>query len=424
MRKQPGSLSAMNKLNYEPLDSCRTCASENLERILGLGNQALTGMFPKADGADAARGPLDLVFCPSCKLVQLGHRYDPAQLYGPHYGYRSGLNGSMVKHLESKVHYLEQLAQLKPGDWVLDIGSNDGTTLGSYKTTGLNRVGIDPTSDKFKKFYQPGIHTIADFYSSPLYFGVPGAQPAKIITSLAMFYDLESPVEFALEVKAALAPDAIWHIEQSYLPTMLSNNSFDTICHEHVSYYSFASIEEILGRAALKVIDVGFNDINGGSFSITASHADSALTANTPVIEWVRATELATGLHSSAPLMEFSGRVKQNTGVLIDLLKRLRKADKSVLGYGASTKGNVLLQHAGIGPELMSAIAEINPDKYGCMTPGTRIPIVSDAEARAMKPDYFLVLPWHFRADILRREQEYLKAGGKFIFPLPVPEIV
>jgi hypothetical protein len=330
----------------------------------------------------------------------------------------------MVQHLRNKIRGLEQVACLTAGDWALDIGSNDGTALGSYATDGIQRVGIDPTAKKFREFYDSGIHVVEDFFSADRYLKVSGGRPARLITSLAMFYDLDSPVDFVREIKAALASDGLWHFEQSYLPAMLNTNSLDTICHEHVSYYSFYAVEEILRRADMRVVDVSFNDVNGGSFAVTATHGTSQLPGNTAVIEWVRASEKALNIHTERPLLEFAARAGQYVSVLVDLLNRLSDAGKRVIGYGASTKGNVLLQYAGLGVKQLAAIGEINPDKFGRVTPGSHIPIVSDAEARAMKPDYFLVLPWHFRSDILRREQEFLRQGGRFIFPLPVPEIV
>lgn len=414
----------MSQLLCEPLERCRVCESARLEHVLSLGDQVLTGYFPRSADEDVPTGPLDLQFCPECKLVQLGQRYDPAQLYGPHYGYRSGLNGSMVAHLQRKVRRLEVQAGLARGDWVLDIGSNDGTTLGSYGVDGLERVGIDPTAQKFREHYRPGIRVVPEFFSADRYRAVEGWQPARVVTSLAMFYDLEDPVAFAADVKSILAADGLWHFEQSYLPTMLNANSFDTICHEHVSYYSLASVEAILERAELKVLDVGFNDVNGGSFTVTATHAESRLEPNAPLCEWVRRSERELGLTTSAPLAEFAERCRRYVDLLVDLLAGLAAAGRVVLGYGASTKGNVLLQYAGLGPEHLRAIGEINPDKFGCVTPGTHIPIVSDADARAQRPDYFLVLPWHFRNDILRRETDWQASGGRFIFPLPVPEIV
>lgn len=391
---------------------------------MNLGEQALTGRFPKSPEEAILSGPLELLFCPECGLVQLGHEYAADQLYGDHYGYRSGLNASMTRHLKDKIGVLERAANLSTDDWVLDIGSNDGTTLGSYSVAGLNRIGIDPTARKFREHYQPGIHVVDDFFNAARYLANTDGRRAKLITSMAMFYDLDSPVEFVRDVKASLAPDGLWHFEQSYLPAMLRTNSLDTICHEHVSYYSFHAIEQILGRADMQVVDVSFNDINGGSFAVTATHSNAAVTGNQPVIEWVRASERAQGIETQRPLIEFAKRAAEQVAILVDLLNRLKRAGRKVIGYGASTKGNVLLQYAGLGIDHIQAIGEINPEKYGCVTPGTHIPIVSDKEARDLKPDYFLVLPWHFRSDILRREQDCLRRGGRFIFPLPTPEIV
>lgn len=414
------------QLDYRQVKKCRVCGSSQLTSVMNLGEQALTGRFPSTPTEHIATGPLELLFCPECTLVQLGHEYNADQLYGDHYGYRSGLNKSMVRHLKDKIGVLERAAKLTEGDWVLDIGSNDGTTLGSYQTAGINRIGIDPTAHKFRKYYAEGIQVVEDFFTAAPYLATADGRPAKLITSMAMFYDLDAPVDFVRDVKACLAPDGLWHFEQSYLSAMLHTNSLDTICHEHVSYYSFNAIEEILRRAGMRVVDVSFNDVNGGSFAVTATHEESGIEGNLPVIDWVRATEETLGIKTEEPLKEFAKRAKTQVDLLVNLLDRLNAAGRKVVGYGASTKGNVLLQYAGIKADKLPAIGEINPDKYGYVTPGTHIPIVSDEEARAMNPDYFLVLPWHFRADILSRsrEQEFLRDGGHFIFPLPTPEIV
>ena len=414
----------MAQLDYKTIDQCRVCESKKLSSVINLGEQALTGRFPANAEEYVPSGPLELMFCAECGLVQLGQEYDANQLYGDHYGYRSGLNASMVRHLGDKIGVLESVSGLQADDWVLDIGSNDGTSLGSYQTPGLRRVGIDPTAKKFREYYQPGIKVVEDFYSADRFLRESDGCLAKVITSLAMFYDLDSPVNFVRDIKRALAVDGIWHFEQSYLPAMLNTNSLDTICHEHISYYSFFAIEQILKRAGMRVIDVSFNHVNGGSFAVTATHIESDRPANTAIIEWVRKSEQTLRIHTEQPLLEFAARAKRYVEILTDLLDRLHRDGKRVIGYGASTKGNVLIQYAKLGTEQLPAIGEINPDKFGCVTPGTHIPIVSDAEAREMNPDYFLVLPWHFRSDILGREQAFLRRGGRFIFPLPVPEIV
>ncbi|MCX7899539.1 MAG: class I SAM-dependent methyltransferase, partial [Methylocystis sp.] len=369
-------------------------------------------------------GPLDLVWCQGSSLLHLTHSYDADEMYGDNYGYRSGLNQSMVRHLTQKVGHLEKAADLKPGDLVVDIGANDATTLKAYRTSALKRIGIDPTGAKFRQYYPDDIQLVPDFFSHANFVSAAGGRQARIITSIAMFYDLEDPIQFAREVAASLAPDGLWHLEQSYMPSMLRLTSYDTICHEHIEYYSLNVVRGILDAANMRVVDVQMNAINGGSFAITAAHRGSAHKSNDAVIEWLLAQEDRMGLDTPAPYRDFETRVYRHREDLRRLLKALRDAGKRVLGYGASTKGNVVLQFCGIGSDLVEAIAEVNPDKFGCVTPGSCIPIISEDDAKARAPDYFLVLPWHFKENILQREQEYLARGGKMIFPFPEIEIV
>ena len=401
----------------------RISKSTNLISVLSLGDQALTGVFPPSRETPVSVGPLELLWCPDSGLVQLGHVYAPGEMYGENYGYRSGLNQSMVRHLSQKIAHLERVADLKAGDTVLDIGSNDATSLKAYKVPSLKRIGIDPTGAKFRQYYTDDIKLVPDFFSAKN-FDAASRDRAKIVTSIAMFYDLEDPVQFAREIAQVLAPDGIWHFEQSYLPSMLRLTSYDTICHEHVEYYSLQVVTEILAAADLRVLDVQMNAVNGGSFAVTAAHKTSSRPANLAVVDWLLAQEERMGLRTPRPYREFEDRVFRHREDLRRLLVALRDDGKTVIGYGASTKGNVVLQFCGLGPDLVPAIAEVNPDKYGHFTPGTHIPIIPESEARAMKPDYFLVLPWHFKDGIIARETEYLASGGKMIFPFPEIEIV
>ncbi|MEQ1831238.1 MAG: class I SAM-dependent methyltransferase [Pirellula sp.] len=397
--------------------------SRDLVSVLNLGHQALTGVFPRSAAEDVTTGPLELVWSPSSGLLQLRHSYEPSEMYGDNYGYRSGLNQSMVDHLTQKVRYLERLVGLSAGDTVLDIGSNDATLLRAYQVPQLNRIGIDPTGRKFAEYYPQEVSLVPDFFSK-FAFRTVSAKQAKIVTSIAMFYDLEDPIEFAREVASVLSPDGVWHFEQSYMPSMLRLNSYDTICHEHVEYYSLGVVQNILDAADLKLVDVVMNNINGGSFAVTAARKDSSHPQNKPVIDWLLQQEDRMGLTTPRPYREFEERVFRHREDLSRLVKGLVADGKRILGYGASTKGNVVLQFCGLGTSEIPAIAEVNPEKFGRITPGTHIPIVSESDARAMKPDYFLVLPWHFKDGIIRREQEYLAKGGRFIFPFPEIEII
>jgi hypothetical protein len=410
-------------LRYHPITKCRVSGSENLVRVLDLGRFVLTGVFPKKRDAELTRGPLDLLWCPESGLLQLGGSFDASEMYGENYGYRSGLNQSMVRHLNEKVHHLEVMADLKPGDTVLDIGSNDATLLKAYSTAALKRIGFDPTGRKFAEYYPPEIALVADFFSSGA-FRRASKPRAKIVTSIAMFYDLEDPVGFAREVAEVLADDGIWHFEQSYMPSMLRLCSYDTICHEHLEYYSLGVVKKILDAADMKLVDVQMNAVNGGSFAVTATHRKSKLRANDAVIHWLLEQEDRMGLGTPRPFRDFEERVYRHRADLVRLIDALVADGKRVLGYGASTKGNVVLQFCGFTDKQITAIAEVNTDKFGAFTPGSKIPIVSEQEARAMKPDYFLVLPWHFKDGILQRERQYLSEGGKMIFPFPEIEIV
>ena len=391
--------------------------------VLNLGHQQLTGVFPKSSDENITSGPLELVWCPDSRLLQLAHSYEVEELYGENYGYRSGLNQSMVDHLTRKVGQLSRRADLKPGDTVLDIGSNDCTSLKAYPVAGVTRIGIDPTGQKFISYYPGDVKLVTDFFSAEGFRAVSAA-PAKIVTSIAMFYDLEDPIAFAREVESILAPDGIWHFEQSYMPSMLRMTSYDTICHEHLEFYSLSVVKKILDAAELKIIDVQMNAINGGSFAVSAARAKSPVMANLTVVDWLLEQEERMGLHTSRPYREFEDRVYRHRDDLRRLLQALVADGKRIVGYGASTKGNVVLQFCGITEKEVCAIAEVNPDKFGRFTPGSKIPIISEAEARTMKPDYFLVLPWHFKEGILRREQAFLDAGGKMIFPFPEIEII
>jgi hypothetical protein len=408
---------------YTEITKCRISKSTNLIPVLSLGTQYLTGVFPKSVNEEVTKGPLDLVWCPDSGLLQMKQSYSLDEMYGENYGYQSGLNASMVRHLEQKIKTLERLVKLTDTDLVIDIGSNDATSLKAYSGK-HKKVGIDPTGLKFKEYYTKDIALIPDFFNAKTFKdNFPNAK-AKIITSIAMFYDLESPMDFVRDIEQCLADDGIWHFEQSYMPSMLRTNSYDTICHEHLEFYSLKVVKSILDNCGMKVIDVQMNSINGGSFAVTAAKRNSSVAANKPIINWLLQQEEDMGLDNPKPYRDFEERVFRHRKNLTNLIEALVADGKKIIGYGASTKGNVLLQFCGLTSKHIPYIAEVNKEKFGAFTPGTHIPIISEVEAKAMKPDYLFVLPWHFKDNILQREKEYLAQGGKFIFPLPEIEIV
>ena len=409
---------------FSEITACRICGNQDLNPVMSLGNLALTGVFPKSEDEEVASGPVDLVKCnqvSGCGLVQLKQSYSLEAMYGLNYGYRSGLNASMVDHLCNKVARILSLGILDAGDLIIDIGSNDSTTLRAYPENTYQLVGIDPTGIKFSSYYPPEIRLIPEFFSADAVGKALDNRKAKVITAFSMFYDLEDPIDFAREIEGALHDEGIWVLEQSYLPAMLRTNSFDTICHEHLEFYALRQINWICEKAGLKVLDVEFNDVNGGSFSITTAKAGSKHIPNSSHLEQILADEEALGLLTTDVFDTFRANVEQGRKDLLEFLHKANAEGKSVYALGASTKGNVLLQYFSLNSTLIKAVGEVNSEKFGAFTPGSLIPIVSEDAILQEKPDYILILPWHFRNFFTGLAK--LK-GTKLVFPLPSLEIV
>lgn len=409
---------------YKKIDKCRICGNTRLDRVLDLGEQMLTGVFPREKGAKVTTGPLHLVKCvggeDSCGLLQMEHSYDLGEMYGENYGYRSGLNASMVAHLKNKVKRILGMVKLQAGDLVIDIGSNDSTTLQAYPTSGPVLVGVDPTGIKFHSYYPSHIQLIPDFFSAALVQQRFPGKKAKVVTSFSMFYDLEDPMGFMRQVNDVLADDGIWVFEQSYMPTMLDTNSYDTVCHEHLEFYALRQIKWMTDRVGFRIIDVEFNDINGGSFSVTVakSHGD---TSTVPAVQKILDDERARELDTLQPYREFAERVERTKCDLLGFIAKVHAQGKTVAVLGASTKGNVLLQYCGLTTKAVESVGEVNPEKFGCYTPGSWIPIIPEQELLARKPDYMIVLPWHFRKFFTSNRKF---SGMNLVFPLPEVEVV
>jgi len=401
---------------------CRFCKSNKLVDVINLGKQSLTGVFPKNVKDKVTRGPLIVALCKNCSLLQLRHSYNMEELYGLNYGYRSSLNSSMVNHLRNKAITLVKNYKITKKDFIIDIGSNDGTFLNFFKNY-KNLIGVDPTIAKFKKNYNKEITQIEDFFPSNILNSKIKLKKAKLITSFSMFYDLEDPFEFSCQIKKMLTRDGVWQFEQSYMPFMLKQNSYDTICHEHLEYYSLTIIKKILEKAGFKILDVEFNNINGGSFSVTATHGNSKKKNNQKIINWLLEEERKMELNKPKVYLDFADRTKEHKKSLINLLQKLKRNKKKVSGLGASTKGNVILQYCKIDKSLLESIYEINTDKFGKFTPGSNIKILSDKKISKNNCDYLLVLPWHFKDHIIKKEKKLIQKGIKLIFPLPEIEI-
>lgn len=411
-------------------NTCRICGSKALTPVIDLGEQYLQGSFlkPGKEMPPLRCISTELVRCDpvkdqeACGLLQTTISVPPEILYSA-YWYRSGTNQTMRDHLKEIAN--TGLAFIgKDSGLALDIGCNDGTLLKNYPPN-IKKYGIDP-SDVAQEVSEDVV-VVQDIFPSKELSKIVRDEKFDIVTSIAMFYDLEDPAKFVREIKKVLASDGLWIFEMSYMPAMLEMNSYDTICHEHLEYYSLAVIENLLSSNGMKVVKIGFNDINGGSIRCYATHDENFKFKDREsinFIEGIRKSEFDLELDTDKPYKSFQAKINNHREELNSLLTGLKKEGKTIHIYGASTKGNTILQWCGLDNTIIDYAADRNPDKDGAHTIGTDIPIISEAKSRAMNPDYYLVLPWHFKSEFLQREKKTLDRGTGFIFPLPEIKII
>jgi len=407
---------------YKEITECRICQSKNLTQILDLGQQALTGVFP-VPGEKIERSPIVVVRCDDCWLVQLRHTADLSKMYGETYGYESSLNASMVSHLEEISKSLTDYIKLKKDDIILDIGSNDATFLRFFDSNKYRLIGIDPSAEKFRRKYGQDIEVVVDFFSKSNFESEFPGEKAKVITSIACFYDLEQPVQFAKETSEILAEDGIWLAEMAYLPAVIRNLAFDGYVQEHLLYYTLKDIKNIMNQVGLKIIDVSFNNVNGGSFRVVAAHKNHPL-KEYELLGLLLGQEATFGLGDLKIHRDFENKVKKFKKDFVAILQKLKTEGKMVLGLGASTKFNAILQYCGIDYSLLPVIGEVNSYKYGRITPGTNIPIAAEQDVLKSAPDVLVIGPYHFRDSLIKKYKDYLDGGGKMLFPLPALEMV
>jgi len=393
---------------------CRLCSSQKLTEVLSLGNQYVSDFITSA--GKHPKSPLRLVRCRDCGLVQLRHTFPRTDLYR-HYWYRSGISKTMREALADVATRAFQIARPIPGDIVIDTGCNDGTLLRSYPKSGIVLVGFEPAENLVEDARKETDWVFNDFFEASAFRNKFGSKGAKIITSVAMFYDLDEPNSFVGDIAKSLASDGVWVVQQNYLASMLQKNGFDNIGHEHLEYYSLSTMQKLLDKHGLDIFDVETNDVNGGSFRTYACHR-----AMYPVQESVRTlrrSEENLRLNGSEAYRKFAANIRKIKFRLRQLVQNEARDGKTVYVYGASNRGNTILQYCGLDYRLIKKAADANSEKWGRRTVGTNIPIVSKEEARKDKPDYFLILPHHFLEEIEREEKDYLERGGKFIVPLP-----
>lgn len=409
-----------NNKKAQLIKKCRSCGSKKLSTILTLGKLALSDFVTSNQKPN--RYPLTLVLCVVCRLVQLKHTVSQSQLYTERYGYKSGINNTMQQELREVVQKAQEMIQDGNEQYtVIDIGANDGTLLGNYGKK-IFKIGIEPIKKFAEECKKHSDVVINDFFNYKSYFKTVGDKKAHIITSISCFYDMEEPNQFIVDAKKVLHEHGVLIIQQNYLVDMLKNNAFDNIVHEHLEYYSLLSLENLLSKHDLEIFHVEVNEVNGGSFRTYISHKGKRK-INKSVVQ-LRNQEKKLRLHKKEIYEQFAKRVKNNKDTLTLLIKKLRKDNKKIYIYGASTRGNTLIQYFGLDKCSISAAVERNKEKWGKKIASVGIPIISEEQARREKPDYMLVLPWFFKEEFLQREKNYLKLGGHFIFPLPRLEVV
>jgi 2-polyprenyl-3-methyl-5-hydroxy-6-metoxy-1,4-benzoquinol methylase len=407
--------------------------SKFTKKLFSLGDLYVSDFINVDTDARAGKHDMTLVIDERYGAARLEKCTPIHSMFGK-YWYRSGINQTMRTELKGIVDSVTSVQKLNEGDLWLDIACNDGTLL-SFVPDGIKKLGIDPAEDSFKEESSKIADDIVqDFFTLENYKKSKFKnKKAKVVTCIAMFYDLDEPVEFLKDVSKVMDDDGLFVIQMSYTPLMIKQLAFDNICHEHVYYWGLASMEKLLKKAGLKIVDCQVNDVNGGSFRIyikkkksnvtsfaTAPYRDVCNVRVESLIKW----EKGLKLDKEEIWLDFYNRIEALKKETVDFIKAEKAKGKVICGYGASTKGNTLLQYFGLDNTLIDAIAERSHYKFGLKTIGTNIPILSEEDVRAMNPDYMLVLPWHFIAEFVKREDEFLSKGGKFIVPCPTFEII
>ncbi len=413
----------------------KTCriSGEKLVDLFSLGKMYVSGFIPK--DKEIKTEPIELKLCLAKKsgLVQLAHTTPPDDMY-TQYWYRSGTNASMTNELRQIAESAQSQMNLKKGDIFIDIGCNDGTLL-KFVNPEINRIGFDPAKNISGDAKAFASLVIQDYFNFPAFKKSSyGKQKAKVITSIAMFYDLENPHTFVKDIYKILDKDGLWIIQMgSYPPAMMRQLAFDNIYHEHLEYYTLSSLKYLLDMHGFKIVDCQLNDVNGGSFRayIRKANADPTKFATAPYrdiadyrVQTILSHEKSLDLTNPKSYQKFFKQIGELKKQTLNFIKKEKAKGKTIWGYGASTKGNTLLQYFGLDNTLIDGIAERSPAKFGLKTVGTNIPIYSEEEMHKKQPDYLLLLPWHFISEFRQREADYLRKGGKFIVPCPKFEII
>lgn len=401
---------------------CRLCDSQKYSEILNLGDMSLTGVFLK-EGDKVPKSQLALFFCENCSLVQLSETYDKNEMFGNFYMYRSSITDTMKNHFNEIVDISKTWLEDLNGTNALEIASNDGTLINMLNKYDLKTTAIDPSAEQYFYNYPDETDVYVDFFDKDFNNKFEIKSKFDLIISLAVLYDVDNPVSFAKTIYNNLDDNGIWITEQTSSLTLLDTNAYDSICHEHLTYLSYKTLNKICQLAGLRIIDVYKNDINGKSFVLVITKNANSHEPNIGNIKKYVDYENSYRPDSLKKWEMFEDFVINHKTDLKKIIEDL-KIEGPVFGYGASTKGNVLLQYLGITKKDLPYILERDEKKYGLETPGSQIPIISEKEGKDYDPVGLIVFPWHFKKEIINREKEFLKNGGKLIFPLPTIEVV
>jgi len=407
---------------WKEITKCRVCGSSYIQNSFSLGMQVVKDFLDSPFEA-SKKGPLDLVLCMNCGFLQLKHTFNKDYLYS-HYWYRSGTSPTMVKELASIVLKAENAVQLNHYDVVVDIGANDGTLLRQYKKEKLRKIGYEP-SNLWQYGESSDTLIINDFFSAKSFLEKFPGEKAKIVTSIAMFYDLDDPNAFTEDIKLILDPLGVWIVQMNYLGLMLNNLGYDNICHEHVGYYSLSTMKYLLSRHGLEVFDVELNNVNGGSFRLLIKHTeDMTKKINSDAIVRIEKWESDNHIFDQATFSKFDVAIKKQKSQLQNLISKIIDRGETILIYGASTRGLVILEYCEINETKIRYATDKNSDKWEKYLSGTGIKIISLEEFRKLKPDYLLVLPYQYANEIAHQEEAFMAGGGKLIIPLPEPKVL
>ena len=407
---------------YTTRNTCRICGDSDLISVLDLGPIHVSSFVDTNDNP-TPKIPIELMKCQACGLMQLHHTVNGDVMYRE-YWYQSGLNPFMVDALRDVVNEtLKRSNEILPGDVIVDIGANDGTLLDQYPDIVkklATRIAFEP-SNVGKLAKDKCDILVSDYFTADAYKNY-SRFPAKVITSIAMFYDLENPHAFVEDIKQILAPDGVWVIQFMDLVSMLKTNDFPNLCHEHLLYYKLADVVDLLAAHKLQVFDAEYNAVNGSSLRVYVGHMGAF--KRREVVSDLLTDEYRYLQSLGNPSEHFRKAIETVREKVVDFVKQAHKEGATIAVLGASTKGNTILQYFGLDNTVIDHAAEINPDKYGKRTIGSNIPIIPQTESLEKNPDYYLILPWGFLNTFLRKFDPYLKSGGSFLVPLPVPKLI